>query len=256
MANSCVSSGTFRAGWVSMNCPRFGSSVNPDDAVAHRSAQTWWSGHTGHSPPPAAGCRAAGSRPRPHRGQLSITSCGARSRLEKMLAHRHVHVDIAGAIQRVKHEQVFAALLRGGDLVRLWSISSDAMPARCPPHSVIWVKYSLLITSSFFCCFALHIDTVVATSGSPAGLPSTPPNSPKATERAMALQARATSSSKALKSPLAAGEAAALFDQVLRQGEAATHGHGGSRRSFGIDVRVQSFSLGRGTAQQACITVR
>src|SRR3990167_2128413 len=59
------------------------------------------------------------------------------------------------------------------------------------------------MTSSFFCSSPCTL-TLVVTSG--AGWPSMLPRSPKATVRAIALQASATSSSSALKSPLALGK--------------------------------------------------
>jgi len=61
----------------------------------------------------------------------------------------------------------------------------------------------LLITSSGFCCSPCTLTCVGALAATPPGPPS---SAPKATERAIALQASATSSSSALKSPLALGK--------------------------------------------------
>ena len=66
------------------------------------------------------------------------------------------------------------------------SISSLAIAARWPPHSLASISTSLLMTSSFFC-------TSPWTFSLPA-LPSTSPSAPLLTAMAMRLQARATTS--------------------------------------------------------------
>src|SRR6185369_15768573 len=66
------------------------------------------------------------------------------------------------------------------------SISSLAMAARWPPHSLASISTSLAITSSFFC-------TSPCTFSLPA-LSSTSPSAPLLTLMAMRLQARATTS--------------------------------------------------------------
>ena len=84
-----------------------------------------------------------------------------------------------------------------------WSISSLARPARLPLHSVVRTKISLLMMSSGFC-------TSPCTFTSPPAAAmcrvAGSPKAPKATERAMALQAMATSRISAFSSPLAPGK--------------------------------------------------
>ena len=77
------------------------------------------------------------------------------------------------------------------------------MPARWPFHSFMRMKISLLSTSSGFCTSPC---TLTAPACGTAAAPSESPSSPKATMRAIALQASETSRISALRSPLAAGK--------------------------------------------------
>jgi hypothetical protein len=92
------------------------------------------------------------------------------------------------------------------------SISSLAMAARWPPHSLASISTSLAMTSSFFwtspCTFSL-----------PA-LPSTSPSAPLLTEMAMRLQARATTSISRRSCGRDVAVLALLFDQVLGEADA------------------------------------
>ncbi len=76
------------------------------------------------------------------------------------------------------------------------------MPASWPLHSFMRTKISLLSTSSGFCTSPC---TLTAPPDAAGGGASESPSSPKATMRAIALQASETSRISAFRSPLACG---------------------------------------------------
>ena len=77
------------------------------------------------------------------------------------------------------------------------SISSDTIPARCPPHSLQRRNRSFATTSMFFCVSPWTLAVVA--------LPTAPPSAPWPTTREIALHASATSRISAFNSPLAPG---------------------------------------------------
>src|SRR3546814_5109635 len=70
----------------------------------------------------------------------------------------------------------------------LWSISSDASPARCPPQALASSRMSLLSTSSFFCASPW---TLMFEPPSP---PSASPSTPRSEEHTSELQSLMRSS--------------------------------------------------------------
>src|SRR3546814_6425425 len=89
---------------------------------------------------------------------------------------------------------LFRSLPRGyaSGIGWLWSISSDASPARCPPQALASSRMSLLSTSSFFCASPWTL--MFEPPSPPSASPSTPPSAPLPTATEIRLQARATTS--------------------------------------------------------------
>ena len=88
----------------------------------------------------------------------AVLHLGLDAQHRKNAAHRHIHVDVAGAVQRVEHQQVFAARVLARNLVGLLHLFRGharqvAGPFGAADKDLVAQHVELLLG------FALHVDT-------------------------------------------------------------------------------------------------
>ena len=142
----------------------------------------------------------------------------------KDAAHRHVHVDVAGAIQRVKHQQVFAARVLARNLIRLVHFfrahaRQVAAPVVGADEHVVADHVQLLLR------FALHVDAGAA--GNSVVVAQHAAEFTKGHRAGNGFAGQRHVQNQGVEVAAGTGEAPALLDQELGQRGAFGQRHGG-----------------------------